>query len=177
MNSNHPMAVRYPRSAGLGVDLDTELSSIVIGKGEVVRQGEDVVILAIGITVAPALEAAHHLTLMGIEATVVNARFAKPLDIELISDLATRIKRIVTVEENVLNGGFGSGVVSFLQESGLNDVHVKNIGLPDEFVEQGSQAILRSRYGLDADGIVSQILSLFPALDSASLKALPKAEK
>jgi len=169
VKSGHPMAIRYPRGTGLGVKLDTELHPIPIGKGEILKSGEDIVILAIGTTVAPALEAAQELAANGIEATVVNARFAKPLDSELIVDLASRIKRVVTVEENTLSGGFGSSVVDLLQKSGVSDVQVKSIGLPDEFIEQGPQTILRSKYDLDAKGILRQVLSLFPALDAESL--------
>jgi len=168
VQSGHPMAIRYPRSAGLGVKLDTELKSIPVGKGEIIRRGKDVAILALGAMVAPALEAARKLAASGIEATVVNARFAKPLDSELIINLASRIKRLVTVEENSLIGGFGSSVVDLLQKSGMSDVRVKSIGLPDEFVEQGVQALLRSKYALDAKGIAGQVLSLFPALSSDS---------
>ncbi|MDO8687316.1 MAG: transketolase C-terminal domain-containing protein, partial [Dehalococcoidales bacterium] len=167
--SDHPMAVRYPRSAGLGVKLDTELHLIPIGKSEIIRGGDDVVILAIGAMVAPALEAARELAVNGIEATVVNARFAKPLDAELIIDLASRIKRLVTVEENALIGGFGSSVIDLLHKAGLNDIQVKSIGLPDEFIDQGEPAFLRSRYGLDAKGIAGQVLSLFPAGGAESL--------
>ena len=162
-----PMAIRYPRGTGLGVELDTELHIIPIGEGEIVRNGEDVVILAIGVTVAPALEAAEELAARGIEATVVNARFAKPLDSGLIISLARRIKRLVTVEENTLSGGFGSSVAELLQEAGIGDTRIKNIGIPDEFVEQGTQAILRAKYGLDAKGIARQVLALFPEHDSA----------
>jgi 1-deoxy-D-xylulose-5-phosphate synthase len=160
VKAHRPMAVRYPRSHGLGVTLDSTLHELPIGKGEVVRFGDDVAILALGTTVAPALEAANKLALKGIEATVVNARFAKPLDKELILDLASRIKNIVTVEENVLTGGFGSSVNSLLQESGMKDMTIKNIGIPDEFVEHGAQAILRAKYGLDADGIARQVLKM-----------------
>jgi len=168
VKSGHPMAIRYPRSPGLGVELDTALHEIPIGKGEVVRCGEDIAILAIGAMVAPALEAAQELAANGIETTVVNARFAKPLDSELIIDLASRIKRVVTVEENTLIGGFGSSVVKLLQESDICDVPVKSIGIPDEFVEQGTQAMLRSNYGLDAKGIAQQVLALFPSHDTGS---------
>ena len=167
-SSGRPMAVRYPRDFGLGVELDTELHEIPIGKGEILRDGEDVVIMAIGATVAPALEAASELATKGIEATVVNARFAKPLDSELITGLAGRISRMVTVEENTLNGGFGSSVIKLLQESGVCDVQIKNIGIPDEFVEQGTQAILRAKYGLDAKGIARQAMSLFANHNSVS---------
>ncbi len=160
VKSAHPMAIRYPRSPGLGVKLDTKLHSIPIGKGEVLRHGEDVAILAIGATVAPCLEAARELASNGIEATVVNARFAKPLDSELIIDLASHIKRIVTVEENALSGGFGSSVIDLLHQSGVSDIQIKSIGIPDEFIEQGAQALLRSKYGLDAKKIAQQVLTL-----------------
>jgi len=163
VRSKHPMAIRYPRGSGLGVELAPELHEIPIGKGEILRYGKDIVILAIGTTVIPSLEAAGELALSGIEATVVNARFAKPLDAELIIGLARDIKRLVTVEENALSGGFGNSVVSLLKESGINDIRLKSIGIPDEFVEQGSQAMLRSSYGLDAKGIARQVLGLFPS--------------
>jgi 1-deoxy-D-xylulose-5-phosphate synthase len=146
------------------VELDPVLHQIPIGKGEIVRHGRDVAIVGIGTTVAPALEAAQKLASNGIEATVVNARFAKPLDAELIIDLAKNIKRLVTVEENALSGGFGSSVVDLLQKSGISDIRVKSIGIPDEFVEQGTQAVLRSKYGLDAEGIARQVLELLPGV-------------
>jgi len=161
VQSKHPMAIRYPRGSGVGVKLDAELHQIPIGKGEILRQGKDVAILAIGTTVAPALEAARALADKGIEATVVNARFAKPLDAELITGLAGRIKRLVTVEENALSGGFGNGIIDLLQQSGISEIRVKTIGIPDEFVEHGSQSRLRANYGLDAEGIARQVLELF----------------
>jgi 1-deoxy-D-xylulose-5-phosphate synthase len=173
VKAKRPMAVRYPRGHGLDVMLDSTLQEIPIGKGEVIRYGEDVAIIALGASVAPSLEAANKLALKGIETTVVNARFAKPLDKALITDLASRIKNIVTVEENVLAGGFGSGVASLLQESGRNDVKIKSIGIPDEFVEHGTQAILRAKYGLDADGITRQVLEVL----SGSASGLPLRAK
>ncbi len=163
VKTNHPMAVRYPRGSGLGVDLEPELREIPIGKGEILRGGQDVAILAIGAMVAPALEAAAELAKRGVEATVVNARFAKPLDSELIIDIAGRIKRLVTVEENVVSGGFGNSVIELLQQSGISDIQLKSIGIPDEFVEQGNPAVLRAKYGLDAAGIVKQVLELVPS--------------
>jgi 1-deoxy-D-xylulose-5-phosphate synthase len=163
VRSKHPMAIRYPRGSGLGVELDAELHEIPIGRGEILRHGKDVVILAVGTMVAPALEAAEALAQNGVEATVVNARFAKPLDAELITSLAGDIKRLVTIEENALSGGFGNSVVSLLKEAGVSDIQVKSIGIPDEFVDQGSQAVLRSSYGLDAKGIARQVLKLFPS--------------
>jgi len=168
VKAEHPMAVRYPRSAGLGVELDQELHTVPIGKGEILRQGEDVAIIAIGSMVAPAMEAAMGLASQGIEATVVNARFANPLDSELIIDLASRIKRVVTVEENVLRGGFGSAVTALLQQSGKGDIQTKNIGITDEFVGQGPQASLRAEYDLDGPGIIRAVLSLLGNAKSPS---------
>jgi 1-deoxy-D-xylulose-5-phosphate synthase len=157
------MAVRYPRSPGLGVKLDTEFQELPIGKGEILRQGNDVAILAIGSMVAPALEAAETLALQGVEATVVNARYAKPVDTELVVDLATRIKRIVTVEENTISGGFGSYVDDAIRQADISDVIIRIIGVPDVFIEHGGQIFLRSKYGLDAKGIVKKVLELIPA--------------
>ena len=162
VNSEHPMAIRYPRGSGLGVELDVELHQLPIGKGEIIKQGEDVAIIAIGSTVSPSLEAAEHLASCGINASVINARFARPLDAELILQMAKRTGKIITVEENVLSGGFGSGVTRLLQETGLSDVIVKNIGIPDKFIEHGTQGLLREKYELDAEGIVKQTLELFP---------------
>jgi len=169
MESKHPMAIRYPRGVGVGVDMENQLQSVPVGKGEMLRDGEDVAIIAIGTMVAPALEAAQDLASRGIEAAVVNARFAKPLDSELIVDMVSRIKRVVTLEENTLSGGFGSSVIDLLQQSGVSGVLVKTIGLPDDFIEQGTPGVLRSKYGLDASGITNQVLSLFPVFDSSSL--------
>ncbi|MFV1951672.1 MAG: 1-deoxy-D-xylulose-5-phosphate synthase [Nitrospinota bacterium] len=152
-----PAAVRYSRGSGLGVPIDNELTALKIGRAEVLREGEDVAILAIGNTVYPALEAAIQLELVGIDATVVNARFVKPLDAELIRKLAKTIGVIVTVEENVLQGGFGSAVLEYLSENGLTDVRVRRIGIPDEFVIHGSPQILRQKYGLDREGILRTV--------------------
>ena len=163
MKSGKIMAVRYPRSAGLGVKMDAELKELPIGKGEVLRQGNDVAIMAIGSMVAPALEAAENLALRGIEATVVNARFTKPVDTELVVDLAARIKRIVTVEENTLSGGFGNYVNDAVRQADIYDVIIRNVGLPDVFVEQGGQDFIRSKYGLDASGIIKKVLEIIPA--------------
>ena len=160
VKQERPMAVRYPRGLGLGVKLDETLHDIPIGKGEILREGRDVALLAIGNMVDPAMAAAHELAGKGIEAVVVNARFARPLDDELIIGLAGRMNYMVTLEENALHGGFGASVVQLLQENGLHNVSFRNIGIPDEYVEQGTQASLRARYSLDADGIVRQVLDM-----------------
>jgi 1-deoxy-D-xylulose-5-phosphate synthase len=157
-----PMAVRYPRSAGLGVPLDTILREIQLSKGEIIRYGNDVAILALGTSVQHSYEAANQLSSYGIESTVVNARFAKPLDESLIISLAQRIKYIITVEENVLAGGFGSNVNRLLQEHGITGVQVKNLGIADEFVEHGPQNVIRAKYRLDAVGIAESIKEMLP---------------
>ncbi len=164
VNSGKIMSVRYPRSQGLGVRMDPEFKELPIGKGEILRQGNDVAILAIGSMVAPASDAAKKLAEQGIEATVVNARFVKPVDTELVIDLATRIKRIVTVEENTLSGGFGNYVNDIIRQADLSDVIIRNIGLPDAFIEHGGQDFLRSKYGLDALGIIHKVLEIIPEI-------------
>jgi 1-deoxy-D-xylulose-5-phosphate synthase len=170
-----PMAVRYPRSPGVGVPLDKELREIPIGKSEVLKYGGDAAIFALGAPVMPAMEAARELAVKGINPTVVNARFAKPLDTELIKDLSGRIKKIITVEENVLSGGFGSSVAKAIHESGRCDVNITNIGIQDEFVEHGTQAVLRAKYDLDAKGIVRQVMKMFP--ESAAKPELQVKDK
>jgi 1-deoxy-D-xylulose-5-phosphate synthase len=143
--------------------MDAVFKELPIGKGEILREGRDVAILAVGSMVAPAVESAKKLALQGIETTVVNARFVKPIDTELIIDIATRIKRIVTVEENTLSGGFGNYVNDAVRQAALRDVIIRNVGLPDVFIEHGRQDFLRSKYGLDAAGIVNQVLEIVPA--------------
>jgi 1-deoxy-D-xylulose-5-phosphate synthase len=164
VRANRPFAIRYPRGSGSSVQLGEVWQELPVGKGEVLREGEDVGILAIGVTVAPTIEAAQRLAEKGIECTVVNARFVKPLDSSLILEVARRTKRVVTVEENALRGGFGSAVVELLDGSHITDLRVERIGLPDEFVEHGSQGVLRAKYNLDADGIAQRVISSFPEL-------------
>jgi 1-deoxy-D-xylulose-5-phosphate synthase len=164
VRANCPFAIRYPRGSGSGLPLDEVLHELPVGKGEVLQAGDDIAIIAIGVTVAPALEAARRLAEKGIECTVINARFVKPMDSSLISDVARRTKRVVTVEENALWGGFGSAIVELLTSSHISDVRIERIGLPDEFVVHGPQGVLRAKYNLDADGIVQRITSSFPEL-------------
>jgi 1-deoxy-D-xylulose-5-phosphate synthase len=145
-----PVALRYPRGRGLGVKLDKDPQALDIGRAEQLLSGQDVAILAIGSMVEPALQAAELLARDGIKAGVVNARFAKPLDEKLIRKLAGETGRIVTVEENVMAGGFGSAVNELLAPG---SVKVKTIGLPDEFIEHGNNSALHEKYGLTAAGI------------------------
>jgi 1-deoxy-D-xylulose-5-phosphate synthase len=156
LNAKHPTAIRYPRGRATGVPLSAELHELPIGKAEMMRDGEDVAIIGIGSTVMPALEAAEHLASEGIDAMVINARFAKPLDTELILDAANRTRKVVIVEENVLRGGFGAAVLELLAKAGASDVNVKRLGIPDEFVTHGKPDILRSLYHLDAAGIAKE---------------------
>jgi 1-deoxy-D-xylulose-5-phosphate synthase len=173
VNANRPMAIRYPRGSGPGAILDPTLQEIPIGKGEVVRDGEDVAILALGATVHPSLEAASSLSKAGIECAVVNARFANPLDSELILDTAGKVKRLLTVEENVLAGGFGSAVLQLLHGCQMSEVQVRCHGIPQVFVEHGAQSLLRSMYNLNSTGIARQVLEAFPELSvNAAEKSL-----
>ncbi len=148
-----PIAFRYPRGHSVGVDLDEPIAPLPIGKAEVLTNGDDFLILAIGRTVVDALSAQAELEREGIFATVVNCRFVKPLDMDLICGLAEKIPRILTVEENVLAGGFGSAVIEGLNDCGRTGVRIKRLGIPDTFVEPGPIGRLRSRYGIDAGGI------------------------
>lgn len=150
-----PVALRYPRGAGYGVPADQPPESLPVGKGELLREGKDLTIIGIGSTVMPAFEAAAKLAEKGIDAAVINARFIKPLDAELIVSQAKKSGRLITVEENVLQGGFGSAVLELLQENDLHQISVKRLGIPDRYIEQGSQAQLRKDVGIDADGIAA----------------------
>ena len=152
---NGPIAVRYPRGTASGVKMENQDVPIPIGKGEVLKKGDDVLILAIGTSVSEALSAHSTLMEQGISATVVNCRFVKPLDSDLIVSLAREIPRIITVEENVRQGGFGSAVLECLSEQRITGYLLECIGIPDTFVEHGSQNLLRTKYGIDAPAIVN----------------------
>jgi 1-deoxy-D-xylulose-5-phosphate synthase len=149
-----PIALRYPRGAGEGVALERPPRALPTGKGEILQEGSDVLILAIGRTVNEALRADAMLRQQGLQATIVNCRFVKPLDQELIGELVRRIPRVITVEENVLEGGFGSAVLECLNEAKISGVALHRIGIPSLFVEHGAQKILRAKYGVDAAAIV-----------------------
>ncbi|MBX3289081.1 MAG: 1-deoxy-D-xylulose-5-phosphate synthase [Acidobacteria bacterium] len=161
-----PAALRYPRGNGYGVDISNAPEKIEVGRGEVLREGEDVALVAFGSMVRPSLEAALGLEAEGIDPTVVNARFVKPLDEELIVEIAKTHRLIITVEEAYLAGGFGSAVMELLEANGLlDDVRVVRMGVPDRIVTHGDAPILLAKYGLDPDGIYQQTLN--------SLKELP----
>lgn len=160
VNSGMPSSLRYPRGAGFGVGLDKDIVEVPIGKGEKLTNGNDIAIIAIGATVYPALEAAAILEKGGIMASVVNARFVKPLDRELILEIARGCGAIVTVEENALHGGFGSAVLELLAAEAITGLKVRRLGIPDRFIEHGSQAELRKMLGLDADGIARAVTAV-----------------
>src|SRR5881296_361202 len=158
-----PIGVRFPRGAGVGAALDAPLTELTIGVSETLREGDGVAILAYGHPVGAALEAAEILAKDGLEATVVNARFAKPLDEERILALAARTPRFVTVEEHVVAGGFGSAIGELLAERGAR-VDLEILGVPDEHVDHGAQKLWRHHYGLDAAGIAAAIRRRWPRL-------------
>jgi 1-deoxy-D-xylulose-5-phosphate synthase len=147
-----PTAVRYPRGVSLGVPQDPKPKTLPVGKAEVLRDGADVAIVAIGVTVWQAMQAAERLADEGISAAVINGRFVKPLDHETIGAVARKVRCLVTVEESAQMGGFGSAVLESLSGQGIL-VPTSVMGLPDWFIEQGPQDLLRERYGLTAEGI------------------------
>lgn len=152
-----PMAIRYPRGAGVGCPLDEELNTIPPGKGEVLRDGRDVTLLAVGNMTPVALEAADILRGKGLEAAVINARFVKPLDKELICRYAQQTGWVFTLEENTVCGGFGSAVLEMFAQEGMGDVRTTLIGIPDVFVEHGKPARLRAQYGLTASAVAEKV--------------------
>ena len=135
--------------------LDPEPVALPVGRGEIICEGEDLAVIAIGATVQPALEAAEELRAEGISARVVNARFVKPLDAELIVATARKLKKIILVEENVLMGGFGSAVLELLAGEGIGDLRIVRLGIPDVFLAHATQQELRQMAGIDREGIMA----------------------
>jgi 1-deoxy-D-xylulose-5-phosphate synthase len=154
-----PVAIRYPRGKGVGAAIDPEYKLLPIGQAEVLKEGKDLQILALGSMVAPSLEAAAVLEKEGVSAGVVNCRFVKPLDHGLV-DIAAASGRVLAVEENIRQGGFSGALLELFNDAGLRDVRVRRIGLPDKFVEHGPQDLLRAKYGLDSAGILREAKSL-----------------
>jgi len=158
-----PAALRYPRGAAEGVDLPAEPREIPIGSGEVLASGERVALLGFGYGVAVALEAAEILAGHGLDATVADARFAKPLDAELVERLAAEHDLVVTIEENVLPGGFGSAVLEQLEDAfadrPADRAHVMRVGLPDRYVTHGKPALLREEVGLTGEAVAQRVLA------------------
>jgi len=170
-----PAAIRYPRGNGFGVDISEKPKPLEIGKAELLRDAAgDVAIVALGSMVYPALEAANNLEKDGIEATIVNARFIKPLDAELILALAQTKRVILTIEEAYLAGGFGSAVLELLEENNLLDrVKVVRMGVPDRIITHGDPKLLLAKYGLDADGIYQKVKETIEVLEERRTRRKP----
>lgn len=160
---NGPCAIRYPRGEGSGQAIDPPIETIPVGKAEVLTHGGDLLILAVGRSVSEALAAEAILRDRNIKATVVNMRFVKPLDEALILQLAARTPNIITVEENVLAGGFGSAVMEFLADHKMHNVALQRIGIADTFVAHGASSKLRERYGINAMALVKNAQKLLAA--------------
>ena len=154
-----PAVVRYPKGKSQGVQLDDELKIIEIGKSEILFEGNDLAIIALGPLVNSCIDAVESLKKEGINATLINARFVKPLDLELILEYAKRIGWILTVEENNLQGGFGSAILEALSENNISDVKVRRLGIDDQFVKHGARAIQRTKFNLDKAGIIKTVKS------------------
>lgn len=158
---DHPVAVRYPKGPGLGVGFDPAALPLPPGKAELMRRGRDGVVWALGSMVQPAQLALERLAKDGIDLTLVNARFVKPFDRELLASQLVVGGRLATIEEHALAGGFGSAVLEAVAEIGLEGVETLCLGIPDRFIPQGSQRVLRQALGLDAEGIYFRLRQFF----------------
>ena len=155
-----PIAMRFPRGNGLGVKMDDELKTIPIGTWEVIREGNDAVILTFGTTIPMALEAAEAMAEKGIQVKVVNARFIKPLDAAMLSEIMAANLPILTIEEAVLQGGFGSAVLEFAEEQGYTQNYIKRMGIPDEFIEHGSVSKLLADIHLTTEAAIENLTKM-----------------
>ncbi len=154
---NSPVAIRYPKGSTFSRIPGSSFQPIELGKAEVLRQGNDMAIIAIGSMVSNAIKIADLLSEDKIEAYVINARFAKPLDGKMIEDIVSKVKRIVTIEEGVCGGGFGSAILEFIERENIKGIRVKRIGLPNEFIEHGKREELLKKYHLTADEVCETI--------------------
>ena len=152
-----PCAIRYPRARGCGIPRKTDPEVLQIGKARMVVEGTDLLIIAIGSMVHPSIAASNTLKQEGISVAVMDARFVKPLDRELIISKATVTGTVLTVEEGVLAGGFGSSILELFSEEGLENIATARMGIPDIFVEHGTRSELLEDLGLSADGIARQV--------------------
>ncbi|HEX6922891.1 MAG TPA: 1-deoxy-D-xylulose-5-phosphate synthase [Bacillales bacterium] len=157
-----PFAVRFPRGNGFGIKMDESFKEIPIGTWEVVREGSDVAVLAFGTMVKVAEKAAKALASEGISLKVINARYIKPLDHDMLADLARDDFTVLTVEEGILQGGFGSAVLEYFHESGAHHMTVERMGIPDYYVEHGSAADLLEEVDLTVEGVCDRIRKMVP---------------
>lgn len=169
LKQSGPVAIRYPRGNGLGVTMDTDYQTLPIGQSELLKEGKDLFIMALGNMVSPSMEAAELLEKEGLSVGVVNCRFVKPLDKKL-AEYAESTGKVLTVEENVRQGGLGGAILELFSDLYVRDVRLKRLGLPDRFVEHGPTAILREKYGLDTSGIAKEARELCGPKSSDSLK-------
>ena len=167
---NTPAAIRYPRANIPEGSLDNDCNPVEIGKGEILREGRDGVIIAYGAMVYPSMECADMLAEKGIDVTVVNARFAKPLDEDLIMKVAGKNQIVITVEDHTEVGGFGSAILELLVEKGINTQNIHKMGIPDKFTEQGSRDIILKTLNLDAEGIYKNFISAWNLTEPVSIK-------
>jgi len=154
-----PVAIRYPRARGYGVLIDPEYRALPVGEAEALRQGKELVIMALGTMVSPSLEAAGDLEQEGFSVGVVNCRFVKPLDRKLV-DYARAAGKVLIVEENTRQGGLGGAILELFSDHGVSNLLVRRLGLPDAFVEHGPIPVLRRKWGLDKEGIMKEARAL-----------------
>jgi 1-deoxy-D-xylulose-5-phosphate synthase len=152
-----PIVLRYPKGNGTGVPLDAELRTLPVGRSEVLRDGRDAYILAVGSMVLPSMQASDRLANEGYSVGVVNVRFIKPLDLDCVRDICQKTRVLITVEENALIGGFGSSVLECIGEAGFTDLRIKRLGVPDRFIDHGQRSVLLKILGLDAEGITQAV--------------------
>jgi 1-deoxy-D-xylulose-5-phosphate synthase len=161
LKTDGPCAIRYPRGVGVGAEIPSKTEPVPLGQGEILREGGEVLIIALGSRVYPALEAAEELEKENIYSAVFNARFVKPLPEEQLLELFPKYSHVVLAEENVLQGGFSSAVLEFVTDSGvLNGHKIKRVGIGDFFIEHGKQKELRQRYRLNSQGIKEAVLEV-----------------
>ena len=172
IGSGRPFALRYPRGLALGVELEPSLKTIPIGRGELLREGRDLNLFAYGSMVSVAMQAADELGKRGVSCGVTNARFAKPLDMELVRSLLSATPRLLTLEEHLEIGGFGAGVLEAVHDAGLPADFVRIHAITDQFIEHSPQAQQRHNLKLDVEGVVEKVLATYPDIGRAS-KAAP----
>jgi 1-deoxy-D-xylulose-5-phosphate synthase len=166
-----PIALRYARGNGIGVKMDEELKEIPIGSWEVLKEGSHAVILTFGTTIEMAMEAANQLAVQGKSIRVVNARFIKPLDVDMLHHIFAEGVPILTIEEAVLQGGFGSSILEFAQENNYLNTPISRIGIPDEFIEHGSVTKLLEEIGMTTENVVTQLKAMMPGKEKKVLRS------
>ena len=167
-----PSAIRYPRARGVGVPMDDGLRPLQVGKARTVVRGNDLLVIAAGSMVQPSVEASRLLSEEGFSAGVIDARFLKPLDRKLIAAKSADVGTILTVEEGVLAGGFGSAVLEVLAEEGLTGVRCHRMGIPDRFLEHGTRAELLDELGLTAKGIAREARAILEERPVSKLRRI-----